>query len=89
MAIQKERINFTNGVATLYHKIGTATVRDENLACTLESYVAKDYRNGGRCAETVSYTFDITLEEEESMGIRQLAYTKIKALPEWEGAIDC
>ena len=29
------------------------------------------------------------IEEEESMGIRQLAYKKIKELPDWADAEDC
>ena len=77
------------GISTSYHKIREATLTADRLYCSLESYVSKDYRDANKPAGFKSFTFDVTLEEEESMGIRALCYTKIKALSTWEDATDC
>ena len=89
MALLKEKINHSTGVVSTYHRVGSVEVRDSELSCQVASYVSKDYRSQGRSVERSHYQFEITLEEEESMGVRQLAYTKLKTLPEWEGAEDC
>ncbi len=88
MALNKQLTN-NLGVVTNYHKIGHVTVRNNNLDCILESYVSKDYRELERSADNSFFSFEITTEEEESMGIRALCYTKIKELPEWSDSIDC
>lgn len=89
MALCKEKIDPNTGVVTNYHRIYSATVREDTLHCMLSSYVSKDYRQNGESTNIETFYFPITVEEEESMGIRQLAYKKIKELPEWEGAEDC
>lgn len=89
MALCKERIDPNTGVVTNYHNICSATVRKNRLYAMISSYVSKDYRQNGESISTENYIFPITIEEEESMGIRKLAYKKIKELPEWEGAEDC
>lgn len=88
MALMKELTNAT-GITTNYHRVSDVSLRDNNLYCTLKSYVSKDYRDLERHADMTHYDFEITVEEEESMGIRQLCYKKIKELPEWADAIDC
>ena len=59
------------------------------LHCIVDSYVSKDYRDLGQSADSSSFHFNITVEEEESMGIRALCYTKIKELEAWFDATDC
>ena len=88
MALLKVKTN-DEGVTTTYHKVNNVTVRDNTLHCFVNSYVSQDYREVDRSADSSAYRFEITLEEEESMGSRKLAYKKIKELPEWEGAEDC
>lgn len=88
MALNKILIN-NQGIMTTYHKIGHVSLRNNDLNCVVESYVSKDYRELDRSADNSFFSFNITTEEEESMGIRQLCYTKIKELPEWSDAEDC
>ena len=88
MAICKEKIS-NSGVATNYHRISNVLLDGSDLDCSLESYVSAEYRAKNRPAERKSYTFQITVEEEESMGIRALCYSKIKELEEWKDAKDC
>ena len=88
MALTKELVN-KKGIVTNYHKVSDVTLRDGRLRCRMESYVSKDYRDAEMSADSSSFMFDVTLEEEESMGIRALCYTKIKALEAWADATDC
>ena len=84
------------GITTNYHKVSQATVSEFSgsgegayVAFDVESYVSKDYRDQNKPAAFSNFMFNITLEEEESMGIRALCYTKLKELEEWQGAVDC
>ena len=88
MALCKQRVA-ENGVATNYHRVSHVFLDGSRLNCTLESYVSQNYRDKQQVAERKTYYFEITVEEEESMGIRKLCYTKIKAMPEWSDAEDC
>ena len=88
MALYKN-ITSEEGFVTSYHKIQTVSLSDNTLRCHIDSYVSKEYRNLERPAQNDFYSFAITTEEEESMGIRQLAYKKLKELPEWADAEDC
>lgn len=88
MALCKQQID-ARGVTTTYHKVAHVSLSDSRLMCILESYVSKDYRLAEQSAESNSYHFEITVEEEESMGIRALCYSKLKELEEWAGAEDC
>ena len=88
MALLKEKIN-ERGIITNYHKIGNASLRNNFLYFELESYPSEEYRHKASPAVVELHDFVITLEEEESMGIRQLCYSKLKTKPEWEDAIDC
>ena len=45
--------------------------------------------NKKKAADSQFFRFEITTEEEESMGIRALCYTKIKELLNWSDAEDC
>ena len=85
MALLKN-IKSTEGFVTSYHKIQSVALNDNILHCHVDSYVSKEYRNLERPAQSNFYSFEITVEEEESMGIRQLAYSKLKELPEWTDA---
>ena len=89
MALLKECKDSYTGVVTNYHKISKVMLLNGVMHCGLDSYVSQEYRSTGTNVNSQSYHFTITVEEEESMGIRQLAYKKIKELPEWEGAEDC
>ena len=88
MAVMKERVD-DRGIITRYHKIGNVSVRSNLINFVLESYPSKEYRETAQPASVYNYYFEITLEEEESMGIRQLCYTKLKTLDEWADATDC
>lgn len=88
MALFKERVD-DRGVTTSYHKVSSADVRDNTLSCTVDSYVSKDYRDAEQSAGSSYFQFEITTEQEESMGIRQLCYTQLKTLEEWSDAEDC
>jgi hypothetical protein len=88
MALLKEVTN-ENGIITNYHKISDVSLSGDHLYCRVESYVSKDYREAERSADSQAFDFAITLEEEESMGIRALCYSKIKALDLWADATDC
>ena len=88
MALSKQIVN-EDGITTNYHKVGYVSLQDNTLSCLVNSYVSKDYRNLGRNAASQMFYFEITTEEEESMGIRQLCYTKIKCLEDWIDAEDC
>lgn len=88
MALSKEKIN-ERGIITNYHKIGNASLRGNFLYFELESYPNEEYRHKAAPAVVELHDFVITLEEEESMGIRQLCYLKLKSKPEWEDAVDC
>lgn len=91
MALYKEMTNPENGAISNYHRIGSVTVENEILNCVLISYASREYRENenGRGIEVQNLRFHISIEEEESMGVRQLAYKKIKTLSDWEDAEDC
>lgn len=88
MALSKE-IKNNQGIVTTYHKVSNVTLRDGRLSCTLDSYVSTEYRNAEQSADSSMFRFNITLAEEESMGIRALCYSKIKELEDWADASDC
>lgn len=88
MALSKVKTNAT-GVTTTYHRVNDVSLQSNTLNCSLRSYVSQEYREANRPADRAHFEFEITLEEEESMGIRQLCYKKIKELPEWADAADC
>ena len=88
MALLKELIN-EQGVVTTYHKISRVNLSRNQVYCGIDSYVSKDYRDAEQPADSFVLSFDITVAEEESMGIRALCYNKIKALEAWSDAVDC
>ena len=88
MALCKEVVT-NQGYATNYHKLTEVSLAGNTLTGLLTSYVTREYRELERPATRKNYYFNVTLEEEESMGIRQLAYKKLKELDEWADAEDC
>lgn len=88
MALAKAITN-DQGITTNYHKISRVSLMDDRLGCSIDSYVSKDYRDLDKHADSDTFRFNITVEEEESMGIRALCYTKIKELDAWKDATDC
>jgi hypothetical protein len=88
MALSKVKTNAT-GITTTYHRVNDVILQDNSLNCSLCSYVSQEYREANRPADYSHFEFEITLEEEESMGIRKLCCKKIKELPEWAEAADC
>lgn len=89
MALFKEKVS-ENGIVSKYHKISRVVLTDQELACQVDSYASKEYRDKG--CEPVNSDYIIvscSLEEEENMGIRQIGYKKIKALEQWSDAEDC
>lgn len=88
MALLKNVIT-RNGAQATYHKITAVNLRGNQLTCVINSYASEDYRKKELPLENIPVLFSITIEEEESMGIRQLCYKKIKELPMWSDAEDC
>lgn len=91
MALQKNLLG-SNGVVTTYHRVEDVFfTHDRSLSCTMNSYVSKEYANiPYNRVDSSHFSFDdISIEEEESVGIRKLAYTKIKHLDQWKDSIDC
>lgn len=88
MALAKELVN-EKGIVTNYHKVSRVSLADNTLTCFVDSYVSKDYREAEQSADSSMFRFDVTVEEEESMGIRALCYTKIKTVGDWTTAVDC
>lgn len=88
MALQKVKV-LTNGAVASYHRVKRASLMDGYLSCIIDSYTSQEYREVEQEVNVLSYRFPITLEEEESMGIRALCYKKLKELEEWADATDC
>ena len=99
MALKKTIVQ-PNGVTTEYHKITYAGLSDRNgeqpseekfplmLEVLVRSFLNAEYRKSGNCVDVNSYSFTLT-SEEETQGIREVAYNKLKTIPEFEGAEDC
>ena len=88
MALSK-KITDERGIVATYHKIGPATLQEGVLAFELHSYTTPEYRRKAEPVLVFSFSYHITLEEEESMGIRKLCYAKIKEEDFWQDAEDC
>lgn len=88
MALLKNRTD-DRGITTTYHKVDNVSLNDGRLHFLVRSYVSKEYRQNASEVDTLNYFFNITTEEEESMGIRQLCYSKLKTLEAWSDAEDC
>lgn len=88
MALTKKILN-ENGIETNYHKINHITLNNQEITCELKSFASVDYRKLDKPADSSYYHFTITVEEEESMGIRALCYTKLKKMEMWMDATDC
>lgn len=88
VALCKERID-DRGIVTRYHRVGNISFKNNLLILTLESYPNEEYRRTAQPASIYDYYFETTVEEEESMGIRQLCYARLKALNDWADATDC
>lgn len=91
MALQKIILE-NNGIITSYHRLGNVTLdHDKILTCTLESYVDKEYSyDSANRVDAYYFIFEnISIEEEENSGIRELAYNKIKQEKAWRDAEDC
>lgn len=88
MAFTKDFIT-KEGITTTYHKIGTLHLMGDVIKCNVISYEDEEARAEDRPFITRSFKLFMTVEEEESMGIRALCYKKLKELPEWADAEDC
>ena len=88
MALFKNKIS-ERGIITNYHRFSKVSLQDGILSATLESYPSAEYRQTAEPAEIENYNFSITVQEEESMGIRALCYTKLKTYSQWNDAEDC
>mgnify|MGYP003291983311 CR=1 FL=1 len=88
MALNKSIIN-DKGIETTYHKIAHVTLNGNEVSCTVNSYISPEYRVNDKPADFSYYHFTITVEEEESMGIRALCYNKLKKMDDWLLSIDC
>lgn len=99
MALNKTLIQ-DNGITTSYHKVTRATFIDSNgehpseeyvplrLQVNVTSFLNEEYREAGHSITSNIYSFNIT-SEEETAGIRKLAYNKLKTLEIFADAEDC
>lgn len=91
MALNKS-ITLDNGCVVNYHRISNISLHMEDNVCAIvcvDSYVNQEYRKIERPVTTNHFTVDMTVEEEESTGIRALMYSKLKKLSYWDGCSDC
>ena len=88
MALNKEIIT-DNGAVARYHRVDRVILDNSHLLFHVTSYVSEVYRALEKPVDSYYYDCEITLEEEESMGIRQLCYTKMKEMDQWADATDC
>jgi hypothetical protein len=100
MALNKT-ITQENGIVTNYHKVTRVNFIDANgekpsekvvplvLQVTVTSFLNEEFREAGHSINSNSYFFAVTNEEEETLGIRKLAYGKLKTLEVFAEAEDC
>lgn len=88
MALTKQMTNDA-GISTSYHKVESVNLSNGLLCFDIGSYVSEEYRQLNKPASYVTHCCEITLAEEESMGIRSLCYYKLKEEDEWKDATDC
>ena len=104
MALKKLFVQ-DNGISTEYHKVNRVNLIDRNgeyprefnideksslkLDVVVVSFLNEEYREKGHSINTNIYSFNITKDEEETLGIRKLAYVKLKTLDIFADAEDC
>lgn len=93
MALRKT-ITDPQGNTTTYHRVGHISFiptryRPCRVTFELLSFATADFKVPNRPLSGFRYTFDVSSDEESSMGIRTLCYTKLKELEEWADAEDC
>lgn len=93
MALRKT-ITDRYGITTSYHRVGYISYspsrhRPCRLTFEVLSFVSDDFSTPTRPLNRCKYTVDVSVEEEESMGLRALCYTKLKEIEEWADAEDC
>jgi hypothetical protein len=93
MALRKT-ITDQYGITTSYHRVGYISYspsrhRPCKLTFEVLSFVSDDFSTPTRPLNRCKYTVDVSVEEEESMGLRALCYTKLKEIEEWADAEDC
>lgn len=94
MALLKEFVK-PNGIKTTYHRVSQASLtaydtdEKDSLFVALTSYLDEEKRNEGHEVETHHYHFTIEDGESTSANVLELAYTKLKELPDWADAVDC
>lgn len=104
MALKKLFVQ-DNGITTEYHKVARVNLIDRNgefprepdttdkfsleINVVVVSFLNEEYRETGHSINTNIYDFTITKEEEETLGIRRLAYSKLKELDIFADAEDC
>ena len=97
MALNKQ-ITLDNGVSYNYHRIANArldAIEEDNeivynLRLRVLGYISEDIRDSGvdKYVVTNDYAFRITQDESES-NLRNVGYTYMKLLKEFEDAVDC
>lgn len=93
MALRKT-ITDQRGNTTVYHRVGfisfdPARHRPCRVTFELLSFATSDFKVPNRPLSRFKYTFDVSSDEESTMGIRTLCYTKLKEIEEWADAEDC
>lgn len=88
-----EKLITKKGIEAGYHKITSANLSCKNdkvnLMIGLTSYVDEAYREKQSPVGSNFYNFVLENEEDFNVGIRELGYSKLKTLKEFEDAKDC
>lgn len=78
MALKKTIIT-DNDIVANYHRLDYATIdHNRTLVCLLNSYAEEQYAIDGNEVDSYFYSFYKISEDEELIGVRTLAYQKIK-----------
>lgn len=89
MALNKS-IQNKNGIITEYHRLDHAIIdHNRTLTCLLNSYLSRQYAIDGNEVDSYDFIFTNITREEENIGLRKLAYKKIKEEIDWADAVDC
>jgi len=93
MAINKAK-TLDSGVVVNYHRIVRAPAvinssEPNQVEVICEEFLSKDDKDAGKSAvSAASYSIEMSKEEIASANVFAVSYTKLMALPEFDGAIE-
>ena len=88
MALQKDTV-LTIGTVANYYRITNITISKTSMDVSLGLYVSKATRDiGYDCINCSNYSFNINLSTFDTVNPYVYAYTILKELDEFDGALD-